>query len=79
MTMLISNTHNITQNCILFTDTCVDDFFNRIDFMKHQVKLCEQKLNQSVNTSDCHRSEGAESVLAEAREDPSVCIIVNNS
>ena len=57
MRMLISNIHNITPNMVSYLQTCVEDFFNRIDFMKHQAKLCEQKLNQSVNTSDCQWSE----------------------
>jgi len=36
MTMLI--THNITPNMVSYLHICVEDFFNRIDFMKHQVK-----------------------------------------
>ena len=32
--------------------------------------ICEHKLNKSVNTSDCERSEGADGVLAYHREAP---------
>ena len=64
--MIISNIHNRTpKSNILFTDMCIGDFFNRLDFMKHWVEfmfyyyaiICEQNLNQIVDTSDCERRE----------------------
>ena len=58
--MIISNIHNRTpKSRILFTDICIGDFFNRHDFMKHYLTtiICEQKLNQIVDRSDCKRNE----------------------
>ena len=46
---------------ILFTDICIGDFFNKHVFIKHWLEvmfttiICEQKLNQIVDTSDCER------------------------
>ena len=40
MTMLISDTHNITHKLLVsYLHIFVEDFFNRIDFVKLQVKL----------------------------------------
>ena len=79
--MIISNIHNRTpKSGILFTDMCIGDFFNRHDFMIINLKscfttiICEQKFNQSVDTSDCEQSEarapnassrGAEKLLSQ--------------
>ena len=38
--MIISNNHNRTpKKDILFTDICIGDIFNRLDFMKHRVEV----------------------------------------
>ena len=57
----VYNIHNKTsESGILFTNICIGNFFNRIDLMKHQIELCEKKLNIRVNTSDSERSETRE-------------------
>ena len=74
MMMLISNIYNRTpKSGILFP---IGDFINRIDIMKNQVVLYEQKLNQSVDTSDCER--GRRKRPCGAQRNSSRCIIVNN-
>ena len=58
--MIICNIHNrTTKSGILFTDIYLGDIFKTHDFMMHCVEvmfstiICEQKLNQIVDTSDC--------------------------
>ena len=53
------------------TSTTTDTILWRIELkLCFTSIICEQKLNQSVDTIVCERSEGAEDLLAECRQSP---------
>ena len=87
MTMLISNIHNITPNMVSYLQVYVLKisltelilWSIRLNFVTKNYLWTKIEPKRKYKWLQAKRSEGAEGVRAEPREDLSTCIIVNNS